>query len=289
METLNALFAGFFASGHAADLVLGVLALEAVWLKMRGWRWARIVGLLGPAGPRQGLGLAAARRGRNSGAPLRDERARLGREVAEVGLDAMQLYSLDPGHGYHPRREELEAFLIEVLEAVTCPVVLSSHQAMGYGLPPDLVAQMLERFPHVIGINFTNPDLGALVRMLEAVDGRVDVHVGGPMQTLTALALGATGYLSSEGNLAPRLCQSVIAHHRMGELLLRDAAFAKLLLLHVATQRLGGASAAKGALRELGLPGGWPRRPRLPVSDEHARELAACFESLGLREVEDVS
>ncbi|NQZ97865.1 MAG: dihydrodipicolinate synthase family protein [Myxococcales bacterium] len=212
-----------------------------------------------------------------------------GREVAEVGLDAMQLYSLDPGHGYHPRREELEAFLIEVLEAVTCPVVLSSHQAMGYGLPPDLVAQMLERFPHVIGINFTNPDLGALVRMLEAVDGRVDVHVGGPMQTLTALALGATGYLSSEGNLAPRLCQSVIAHHRVGELLLRDAAFAKLLLLHVATQRLGGASAAKGALRELGLPGGWPRRPRLPVSDEHARELAACFESLGLREVEDVS
>ena len=49
METLNALFAGFFASGHAADLVLGVLALEAVWLKMRGWRWARLVGLIGPA------------------------------------------------------------------------------------------------------------------------------------------------------------------------------------------------------------------------------------------------
>lgn len=40
----------FFANGHAADLVLAVLALEAVWLKVaKGWDWARIVGLIGPA------------------------------------------------------------------------------------------------------------------------------------------------------------------------------------------------------------------------------------------------
>ena len=39
----------FFASGHAADLVLAVLAIEAIWLKTRGWRWSRIVGLIGPA------------------------------------------------------------------------------------------------------------------------------------------------------------------------------------------------------------------------------------------------
>ncbi|WP_298468408.1 hypothetical protein [uncultured Erythrobacter sp.] len=39
----------FFASGHAADLVLVVLAIEAVWLRMRGWSFERIVGLIGPA------------------------------------------------------------------------------------------------------------------------------------------------------------------------------------------------------------------------------------------------
>ncbi len=38
-----------FQSGHAADIILAVLAGEAVWLKLRGWRWLAIVGLLGPA------------------------------------------------------------------------------------------------------------------------------------------------------------------------------------------------------------------------------------------------
>jgi hypothetical protein len=39
----------FFASGHGADVVLAVLTLEAVWLRARGWSFARIAGLLGPA------------------------------------------------------------------------------------------------------------------------------------------------------------------------------------------------------------------------------------------------
>ena len=39
-----------FASGHAADCVLGVLAIEALWLRgARRWGWGAILGLLGPA------------------------------------------------------------------------------------------------------------------------------------------------------------------------------------------------------------------------------------------------
>ena len=41
--------AAFFASGHGADVVLAVLAAEAVWLKTRGWGIGAILGLLGPA------------------------------------------------------------------------------------------------------------------------------------------------------------------------------------------------------------------------------------------------
>ena len=213
----------------------------------------------------------------------------LGDQVARAGLDAMQIYSLDLGHGYRPRPEELEGYLRDVLEAVSCPAVLSSHQAMGYSLPPELVRRLIDRYDHIVGIHLTSPDVTELIRMLRAVDGRIELHVGGPMQAITALALGATGYLSSEGNLAPRLCTSVVEHHLRGELAERDAAFARVLSLFECTQRLGGMSATKGALRHLGLPGGLPRRPRMPVPDEAGRELAARFEALGLRELEGLS
>ena len=44
------MIAQLFASGHAADIVFGVLLLEAAWLAFaRGWGWARVLGLLGPA------------------------------------------------------------------------------------------------------------------------------------------------------------------------------------------------------------------------------------------------
>lgn len=40
----------FFASGHAADLILAVLLAEAAWLRAgQRWGWGAIAGLLGPA------------------------------------------------------------------------------------------------------------------------------------------------------------------------------------------------------------------------------------------------
>ena len=138
----------------------------------------------------------------------------------------MQLYSLDMGHGYTPRRDELEGYLDTVLSTVTCPVVVSTHQSVGYRYPVELLVEVVERHDHVIGINLTSGDIGYLSSVVDAVDGRVDIHVGGPMHALTAMALGAQGFLSSEGNLAPRLCVEVVDAHRDGRTADTGSAFA---------------------------------------------------------------
>ena len=39
----------FFSTGRAVDVVLLVLAIEAIWLKWRGQRWADVVPALLPA------------------------------------------------------------------------------------------------------------------------------------------------------------------------------------------------------------------------------------------------
>jgi 4-hydroxy-tetrahydrodipicolinate synthase len=208
----------------------------------------------------------------------------LGRLAQAAGLDGTQIYSLDVGHGNRPRPAELERYFCDVLDAVGVPAVVSSHFAAGYFVPVEVLGRLLDRFDHLVGVNCTNPDVTYLVRVLEVVDGRADVHVGGPMQALTCLALGGQGYLSSEGNVAPSLCVDVIERWAAGDLDGCASAFAALLRLFTATREAGGIAAAKAALNRLGLPGGYPRLPRLPVTGAALDALVEVARSIGLGE-----
>ena len=129
----------------------------------------------------------------------------------------------------------------------------------------------------------TNPDIRYLVSLLDLVGSRVETHVGGPMQALTALSLGATGYLSSEANVAPKLAMSVIEHWKAGDLAKLCDAFSRLLRLFNAGMSYGG---AKSANRLLGVPGGYPRRPRLPASEKALQAFAKVLDELEIKEIE---
>ena len=205
----------------------------------------------------------------------------LARTVAELGLDAMQVYSLDMGHGNVPRPAELERYFADILDEVRVPAVISTHQSVGYQLPIDLLVRLAGRYDSVIGINCTNPDVRYLLELVDALEDRVAVHVGGPMQAMTALSFGASGFLSSEGNLAPRLCVAVIDSYRDGDITAAAESFTELMRLFSLNMQNGGLRCTKAALRLLGLPGGIPRRPRLPITDAAALEqISATIEAM---------
>jgi 4-hydroxy-tetrahydrodipicolinate synthase len=198
-----------------------------------------------------------------------------------AGMEAAQVYSLDVGHAHAPTPGELDAYFSEVLDAAPLPVVLSTHQSVGYRIPPELIVDLAGQ-PEVIGANCTHPDLGYLAQVIDGVAATKDVHVGGPMQALTALALGGQGYLSSEGNLAPRLCVSVIECFKAGDMAGMMSAFAKVIRLSSGLYGNGGIRVTKAVLNRLGLPGGYPRKPRLPATDERLPRALAIVEGLDL-------
>jgi 4-hydroxy-tetrahydrodipicolinate synthase len=207
--------------------------------------------------------------------------------AARSGVEALQIYSLDQGHGNRPSRAELDRYLRTVLDVTTLPAVLSSHQSVGYLLDPDLIGSLLDDYDQVIGVNCSTLDVAYLLRVIEVVGGRADVHVGGPLHALTCLGLGGQGYLSSDGNLAPRLCVSLIDAYRAGDLAGCHEAYRTLMRLYAATRDLGGVSATKAALDLLGLPGGPPRPPRLPVDGATREQIQYCLiDQLALRDRE---
>lgn len=209
--------------------------------------------------------------------------------AAEAGLDAVQVYSLDQGHGLRPTDEELTYFYREVLANVDLPAVLSSHHLAGYVLPVDLIVRLLDEFPGIVGLNVSTPDINYLTRLMEAVGDRVEVLCGGIAQVPAHLMMGGHGYMSSQANLAPRLSQAVVDHFVAGDLPAMSAAFTTVLKLLAADSSYGNTRGLKEALRQLGLPGGHVRPPRRPLPDNLKADVARMLDDLQIRRHEGLA
>ena len=87
------------------------------------------------------------------------------------------------------------------------PAVISTHFSVGYMVPVDLLVHAVRRLrlDHRDQL-LDRPGLHVpRARCSTRSHPHVEVHVGGPMHALSALAMGGTGFLSSEGNLVPQL------------------------------------------------------------------------------------
>jgi 4-hydroxy-tetrahydrodipicolinate synthase len=211
------------------------------------------------------------------------------RMAAETGVDAVQLYSLDIGHGGKPATDTLERYFRTALDAARLPCVISSHFFGGYVLDPELMRRLCDDYEHLVGFNVTSPEIPYLVKVLDAVGGRAEVHVGGPMHALTALALGAQGFLSSEANYAPRTAARLIERHRAGDAAGAASAYRVLMRCMSSMGEVAGMSVrwTKSMLWALGhREGAYVREPNLPISDGERARARARAEALGLFELE---
>ncbi len=203
----------------------------------------------------------------------------------QIGLDAMQVYSVDMGHGAAPTEAELESYFRTVLDHVETPAVLSTHQCMGWFMPHDLMRRLLADYPQISGIHVTNPDLVYLSDMIQVAqdcEREIEVHTGLQIQAVSALGLGATGFLSGEGNLFPELCLSLIERFEAGDLSGLLEVHRRLVKLFPINFYGQGVRGLKAGMKRLGLPGWSHRPPVLPLPPDEEVEVAALLDSLGL-------
>jgi 4-hydroxy-tetrahydrodipicolinate synthase len=280
----------------------GALDLDALAIQLERISSTGMGVYLGSASPGEGHALTAAETEQLYGtavdlmkgkAPVRamGVEPRHARQMLEIvaiaeraGIEAMQLYSLDCGHGNVPREDELEAYFDRVLDALSIPGVISSHMYNGYVLPLDMVDRLLTKHDNIAGFNVTNTSLPYVTQFVDVVDGRAAVAVGGAMQALTILALGGQGFLCTDGNIIPAVCMEVIRAHERDDHRAALDAYATVMRFFSLNRFPGGSMRfLKSAMRTLGLPGHHLRDPFKELTpDEHAR-VAADLERLDVR------
>lgn len=218
-----------------------------------------------------------------------DETYRLIKVAEAAGLDAMQLYCLDLSHGNQPTTPELERFFRTNLERMTIPAVLSTHFMLGYVIPVEVIARLLDDYPHLVGINCTTQSIPYLLSVLDVARGRAEVHVGGPQQAVTVLALGGQGFLCTEAILVPKLVGSLVASAAAGDDKAAAAAYHGVMSLAAVNRWAGGSVRfTKAAMRVLGLPGHHLRPPYLPLDDPAHEEIRAGIAALGIDDIDQL-
>ena len=199
-----------------------------------------------------------------------------------AGVDAVQIIGPRPGP-LRLREDELEAHFRSVIASVGCDVHVSNNVALaGYPLPIDLVARLVDDYPHVRVVNVSDPrldDLGAYVSgCVDRFGARVEVRVGMVREIVAMHALGARGMLCFEPNVAPQIVTKVWQELDDGF----NPDVGALLQLNSALARGGNPRSLKAALNIIGRDGGFLRAPYLPLSASQWEQLEAELRALSL-------
>lgn len=212
------------------------------------------------------------------------------------GVDAIQIYSLDLGHGNRPSLVpggELETYFRTAIEyAKGFPVIPSSHMAMGYNIPVDMVARLVNDYENVIGLSYTSMSIPDLSNHIDAVGDKIDIHVGGQMHALACLGMGGAGYLTSDGNVLPRLSQAVINHWQAGNHVKAGEAYHHTIRFSARPPAAqGGASVrwTKLAMKIMGLKGYHLSLPYLLPEANEEKLMRQHMEQHNLIELETVA
>jgi 4-hydroxy-2-oxoglutarate aldolase len=162
----------------------------------------------------------------------------------------------------------LDAHYRRVADASPVPVLLYNIPKYAHlVLEPDLVAS-LSTHENILGMKDSAGDLPRLEGYLQSQRDDFVVLTGHGGSWHRALQMGVRGGILAVALFAPRLARRVWDAHRAGDA--REAEMAQDALTPLALEIVGrlGVPGVKSALDRVGISGGAPRSPLLPL-DEH--------------------
>jgi len=150
-------------------------------------------------------------------------------------------------------------------------------------LLPEIVAE-LTTHENIIGLKDSSGDLRSLGAMSVACEGRATLLVGSGALLYPGLEIGAPGGILAVGLLAPELCGQLLAAWRAGDFGTAGGLQERIGPLHKAVIGRHGVPGVKFALDRLGMAGGPPRPPLLPLSRGSGEEVIAALRAAELVE-----
>ena len=200
-------------------------------------------------------------------------------DAKDVGVDAALVVT--PYYFKLSGREMYEHYKV-LCETVDLPIVLYSvPKFTGYSIEPTLIQQLASKHENIVGVKDSGGSIGTITETIRLVGDRISVLAGTADVILPTLMLGGKGAVVAVANAFPKMCAELYDAFKRSDYekasgLQRQVAY----LNDVLVKRYNQLSSIKEALKLLGLPAGYPRRPALPLKDDEKSDIAKALKAM---------
>ena len=204
--------------------------------------------------------------------------------AAQAGVDAVLV---QPPSFYRPQMtpHALREHFRAVADESPVPVILYQvpPRFSTVELAPGLVGALMHH-RNIVGIKDSTGDLKGLGALVDACGQHGTVLVGSGAMLYGALETGARGGIVALAVLAPGECAAICEAFRTGDLARAGRLQERVAPVHHAVVGKLGVPGVKAALDLIGLAGGDPRPPLLPIRERERRQIAEVLQKAGLLE-----
>jgi dihydrodipicolinate synthase/N-acetylneuraminate lyase len=213
----------------------------------------------------------------------------IAQEAVAAGIDCVQFYQLDGGHGMIPTQREQELYWKTLLDGTKHPVAISIHSYAGFKATPAFLKDLQKAYPQIIAINVMNPDNQYFMKLRDALPESVALY-SSYVNLIHLATLGAAGCLMAENNIIPNITQAISDGYRDGDFkkMSENARNLQRFATIVSEWAPSTPRWVKMALKVLGLGNGVLRPPYMLPPEEDQRKMSAAFDQLRVRELEGI-
>jgi len=216
-----------------------------------------------------------------TGAESTAETIRLNKKAAEAGAEAVLVVTPNYYKG-EMTDPVLARFFRDVADVSPLPVILyNMPRNAGINISAKLAIEM-SRHPNIIGIKDSGGNIVQIADMIRGAAEGFSVFAGSASYLYTSLVLGAAGGTLALANVFPNECvrlQTLFEAGKMKEA--RDLQMTLIDSNNAVTARWG-IPGLKAALEVIGLYGGDPRPPLMPLGEANREELRKILTQTGL-------
>ncbi len=207
-----------------------------------------------------------------TGAESTAETIRLNKKAAEAGADAVLIVTPNYYKG-EMTDPAMVRFYRDVADVSPLPVILyNMPRNTGINISAKLAVE-LSKHPNIIGIKDSGGNIVQIADMIRSASEGFSVFAGSASFLYASLALGATGGTLALANVFPNECARLQALFEAGKM--KEARNLQMNLIdsNQAVTARWGIAGLKAALEMIGLYGGDPRPPLMPLGEADREEL----------------